>query len=192
MWYTCPPRYPAFAVFYWLPFYMQEKTTIKNKFKKLWKYYFLQSLLATIVLFVLVLILGRYKLVVISAMGATSFIVFAMPKAVSAQTRNVIGGHLVGLASGAIFYLATLPFFVEYPLAVGLAIFLMVALDVEHPPAAGTALAVVINEVSFDVFITIMLSAVILSQCRYYLRNYLKDLVWFRSTPLGIMRKNRE
>ena len=41
-------------------------------------------------------------MVIISAMGATSFIVFAMPKTVSAQTKHVIGGHLVGLASGAI------------------------------------------------------------------------------------------
>ena len=157
--------------------FMQEQATIKIKFKKLWKYYLLQSLLATGVLFILVLVLGRYKLVVISAMGATSFIVFAMPKAVSAQTKNVIGGHLVGLASGAIFYFTTLPYFIEYSMAVGLAILLMVALDVEHPPAAGTALAVVINEVSRDAFITIMLSAVILSQFRYYLRGYLKDLV---------------
>jgi CBS-domain-containing membrane protein len=156
---------------------MVEKTTIKNKFKKLWKYYILQSLLAAIVLFILVLILGEYKLVVISAMGATAFIVFAMPKAVSAQTRNVIGGHLVGLAAGGVFCLTALPLFVEYPLALGLAFLLMVALDVEHPPAAGTALAVVINEVSLDAFITIMLSAVILSQCRYYLRNHLRDLV---------------
>lgn len=156
---------------------MQEQKTIKTKFKKLWKYYFLQSFLAVFVLFVLVLVLGRYKLVVISAMGATTFIVFAMPKSVSAKTRNVIGGHLVGLASGAIFFLTAMPYYVEYPLAVGLAFWLMVALDVEHPPAAGTALAVVINEVSLDAFITIMLSAVILSQSRYYLRNYLKDLV---------------
>lgn len=156
---------------------MEEQTTIRSKFKKLWKYYFLQSLLATIVLFILVLVLGRHKLVVISSMGATTFIVFAMPKTVSAQTRNVIGGHLVGLASGAIFYFTTLPYFIEYPLAVGLAILLMVALDVEHPPAAGTALAVVINEVSLDAFITIMLSAVILSQFRYYLKGHLKDLV---------------
>jgi len=116
-------------------------------------------------------------MVVISAMGATAFIVFAMPTAVSAQTRNVIGGHLVGLASGTIFYFATLPYFLEYPLAVGIAIFVMVALDVEHPPAAGTALAVVINEVSPDVFVTIMAGAVILSQCRYYMRHYLKDLI---------------
>jgi CBS-domain-containing membrane protein len=110
-------------------------------------------------------------------MGATTFIVFAMPKATSAKTRNVIGGHLVGLAAGTIFYFTALPYFVEYPLAVGIAVFVMVALDVEHPPAAGTALAVVINEVSLDAFITIMLSAVILSQCRYYLRRRLKDLV---------------
>ncbi len=156
---------------------MEEQITIKSKFKKLWKYYILQSLLATAMLFILVLVLGKYKLVVISSMGATLFIVFAMPKAVSAQTRNVVGGHLVGLASGTIFYFTTLPYFLEYPLAVGLAILLMVILDVEHPPAAGTALAVVINEVTLDAFITIMLSAVILSQCRYYLRNYLKDLV---------------
>lgn len=156
---------------------MKQQATIKSKFKKLWKYYLLQGLLATAVLFILVLALGKYKLVVISAMGATTFIVFAMPNAASAKTKNVIGGHLVGIASGGMFYFTTLPFFVEYPLVVGLAFLIMVALDVEHPPAAGTALAVVINEISFDAFIIIMLSAVILSQCRYYLRNHLKDLV---------------
>ena len=152
-------------------------TPIGEKFKKLWKYYLWQSSLAAVALFIIVLILGKDKIVVISAMGATSFIVFAMPTTVSAKTRNVIGGHLVGLASGTIFYFATLPYFLEYPLAVGIAIFIMVALDVEHPPAAGTALAVVMNEVSPDVFVTIMVSAVVLSQCRYYLRHHLKDLI---------------
>ncbi len=156
---------------------MEKQETIISKFKTLWKYYLLQCFLATAVLFIIVLVLREDELLVISAMGATAFIVFAMPKAASAKTRNVIGGHLVGLASGAIFYLTPLPYFVEYPLAVGLAILLMVALDVEHPPAVGTALAVVINQVSLNAFITIMLSAVILSQCRYYLRNRLKDLV---------------
>jgi CBS-domain-containing membrane protein len=157
---------------------MKLNATIINKFKKLWIYYILQSLLAALALFILVLILGRDKMVVTSAMGATSFIVFAMPKAVSAQTKNVIGGHLVGLACGTIFYFAALPYFVEYPCVVGIAIFLMVALDVEHPPAAGTALAVVIKEISpIDAFVIIMISAVILSQCRYYLRHHLRDLV---------------
>lgn len=162
-----------------------EPQTIKGKFKKLWKYYILQSLLAAAVLFIIVLVLGKDKMVVASAIGATSFIVFAMPKSTSAKTRNVIGGHLVGLISGAVFYYIPLPYpleyalvaALEYALVVALAIFLMVALDVEHPPAAGTALAVVINEVTLSAFITIMLSAVILSQCRYYLRHHLKNLV---------------
>ena len=152
-------------------------TPIGEKFKKLWKHYLWQSCLAAVALFIIVLILGKDKMVVISAMGATAFIVFAMPTAASAQTRNVIGGHFVGLVTGTIFYFVTLPYFIEYPLIVGLAIFIMVALDVEHPPAAGTALAVVINEVSPDVFFTIIASAIILSQCRYYLRQHLKDLI---------------
>jgi len=156
---------------------MQLQTTITDKFKKLWKYYLLQSVLATTIFSILVLVLGREKMVLISAMGATTFIVFAMPNTVSAKRRNVVGGHLVGLASGAIFYFVTLPYFLSYPLAVGIAIFFMVALDVEHPPAAGTALAVVINEVSCDAFITVMVSALVLSHCRFYMRRYLKDLV---------------
>lgn len=152
-------------------------TPIGEKFKKLWKYYLWQSCLAAVALFIIVLILGKDKMVVISAMGATAFIVFAMPTAASAQTRNVIGGHFVGLVTGTIFYFVTLPYFIEYPLVVGIAILVMVALDVEHPPAAGTALAVVINEVSPDVFFTIIASAIILSQCRFYLRHLLKDLI---------------
>ena len=156
---------------------MKSKKTIIDKFKELWFYYILQSFLAALSLFIIVLILGKEKMVVISSIGATGFIAFGMPKAVSAKTRNILGGHLVGVACGTIFYYTNMPYYIEYPCVVGLAIFLMVALDVEHPPAAGTALAVVINEVSPAVFATIMTSALILSQCRYYLRHYLKDLV---------------
>jgi len=156
---------------------MKPQGTIRGKFRKLWKHYLLQSLLAAATLFIIILVLGRDRIVVISAMGATAFIVFAMPEAVSAQTRNVIGGHLVGLAVGTIFYFTNLPYYLEYSLAVGLAIFIMAALDVEHPPAAGTALAVVINEVSRNAFIIIMVAAVVMSQCRYFLRNRLRDLV---------------
>jgi CBS-domain-containing membrane protein len=159
------------------PSNMELNTTIIDKFKKLWIYYILQSLMAAFALFILVLFLGKDKMVVISSIGATSFIVFAMPNAVSAKTRNILGGHLVGLAAGAIFRFTDLHYSIEYPCAVCVAIFLMVALDVEHPPAAGTALAVVIKEVSPPVFVAIMTSALILSQCRYYLRHYLKDLV---------------
>ncbi|MDD5010638.1 MAG: hypothetical protein PHQ00_00770 [Phycisphaerae bacterium] len=76
---------------------MKKRVAIKSKFKKLWRYYILQSLLAAIVVFVLILVLGKYKLVLVSAMGATTFIVFATPQTISAKTNNVIGGRLIGL-----------------------------------------------------------------------------------------------
>jgi len=150
---------------------------IDEKFKKLWKYYILQSFLAAVALFIIVLVLDKDKMVVISAMGATAFIVFAMPNAVSANSNNVIGGHLACLIVGMIFFFIDIPYFYEFPIVVGIAIFVMAALDVEHPPAIGTALAVLINEVSTDVVFIIIAAAVILSVCHYYLRNHLKDLV---------------
>ena len=153
------------------------KKSIDEKFKKLWKYYIWQSFLAAGSFFIILLVLDKEKIVVISAMGATAFIVFAMPNAVSAHSRNVIGGHLVGLILGMIFYYVEITYLFEFPFVVGLAIFVMAALDVEHPPAVGTALAVLINEVSPDVSFIIIATAIILSVCHYYLRHHLKDLV---------------
>jgi CBS-domain-containing membrane protein len=151
--------------------------SIDEKFKKLWKYYIWQSFLAAVALFFIVLVLDKDKMVVISAMGATTFIVFAMPNAVSAHAKNVIGGHLVCLALGMIFFFIEIPYFYEFPLVVGFAIFVMAVLNVEHPPAVGTALAVLINEVSTEVLFVIIATAVILSVCHYNLRHHLKDLV---------------
>ena len=52
---------------------------IFEKFKKLWKYYLFQSFLAGLAIFIVVLTLGRDRVVVIASMGATAFICFAMP-----------------------------------------------------------------------------------------------------------------
>lgn len=123
------------------------------------------------------LVIREGKYVVIASMGATAFICFAMPKAVSAQTRQVIGGHLIGLFCGAMFTLVHLPGIAEIPLVAAVTIFLMVALDMEHPPAVGTALAVTINEVDWSVALAIMVGVIVITQVRYYLRHWLKDLV---------------
>ena len=84
---------------------MNAQSSIRTKFKKLWPYYIFQSLLASAALCVIILILPKDKMVVISTIGATSFIVFALPNTVSAKSRNVIGDHQVGLACGAVFSL---------------------------------------------------------------------------------------
>ncbi len=150
---------------------------IKAKFKRFWKHYVLQSLLATVALAILTLAMGRDKIVLISAIAATTFIVFALPFTNSAKPKNVIGSHIVGVACGAIFSFTTLPHFVEWSLAVGIAIFFMLVLGVIHPPAAGTALAVAINQAPFETLITIVTATVLLSLCRYLLRKHLKTLL---------------
>ena len=83
-----------------------------------------------------------------------------------------IGGHLAGLASGGIFYFIQLPYSLEYALVVALAIFLMVALDVEHPPATvGDELVLDLPAVEpgkYEVFVNLT-KAVDYGIARFYL-----------------------
>lgn len=156
---------------------LRKSREIIRKFRELWLYYLIQSALASLVILAITLVVGVGASVVIASMGATSFICFALPKSASAQSRNVIGGHFVGLFSGAVFWFVGWPYWLEFSVVAGLAIFLMVALDVEHAPAVGTALAVSMQEVDMRIAVTIIIGALVISQTRYLLRRYLKDLL---------------
>jgi len=126
-------------------------------------------------------VLGEGQFVIIAAIGASSFIVFAMPKAVTAQPKSIIGGYILGLAIGALSWLIPQPTFayqiIVYAALVGLTMFAMVATDTEHPPACGTALGVAVSGWSLSVTLTILVSAVILAIAHVALARYLKDLV---------------
>ncbi len=156
---------------------MQNDTDKKIRFKRPWLHYVLQSALAAAVLAVLFLVLGEDRMVLISAIGASAFIVFAMPGTSSARTKVVIASHMIGLLSGAIFALTALPYSIECPIALAIAIFFMVIFHVQHPPAAGTAIAAVTNNASPDVWATVIVSVVVLSLARYLLKKYLRNLL---------------
>ena len=151
-----------------------------EEFRLYWRHYILQSLFATLAVFVVLYFLSLQNAVIIASIGATAFIVFAMPDYVTAQPRNVIGGHLVGLFWGFVFSLvphaATIEDLVCYSLAVGLSIFTMVVTDTEHPPAAGTALGVAITGMSPNVLVAVILSIVLLSLMHRFFKPYLRDL----------------
>jgi len=151
------------------------------KLKKHWKNYFFQSLLAGLSVFVLMVVLQMKNIVVVASIGSTAFIVFSMPREVTAKARNVIGGHLVGFACGALWALIPSSYYfppaLSYSVAVGLSIFIMVVIDTEHPPAAGTALGVAISGYSTEVLISMFLSVVTLSLIHHFLKAYLKDLI---------------
>jgi CBS-domain-containing membrane protein len=153
---------------------------IRGAFPALWKHYLYQSLLAAIVVFIVLLILNIENAVVIASIGATAFIVFTMPRNITAKPRRVIGGHLIGLISGSLCTLiphsSTLASISVFALAVGISICLMVALDFEHPPAAGTALGVAITGFSPGVMIAVITSSLVLSLAHHFSKKFLKDL----------------
>jgi CBS-domain-containing membrane protein len=155
------------------------KRSIKE-FKQHWKSYLIQSLIATVVIFIVLLVLSARRLVIVASLGATTFIVFAMPNTLSAKPRNIIGGYIVGLICGAFFSLiphaASMHPAVYYAAAVGLSIFLMVVIDTEHPPASGVALAVAIDGVNWKVSLAVVISAVMLSVIHELFKKQIKDL----------------
>ncbi len=140
----------------------------------------LQSILATLSVFIVLYFLSLQHAVIIASIGATAFIVFTMPDNITAQARNVIGGQLVGLLYGFLFSLIPQPTLIYsiivYSLAVGATIFTMVVTNTEHPPAAGTALGVAMTGISLDVFIAVIISVILLSLIHRFFRSHMKDL----------------
>jgi CBS-domain-containing membrane protein len=104
-----------------------------------------------------------------------------MPSSVTSSPRNVIGGHMIGLAFGSVFALLPqdtgLGQDALYALAVGCSILTMAVTNTEHPPAAGTALGVVIAGFSGRVVLGVLLGVAILSVIHRLLRPLLRDLI---------------
>lgn len=152
-----------------------------RKIKAFWKNYLLQSFFASVAIFIVLLILSRQRAVIIAAIGATAFLVFTMPGKITAQPKNIIGGYITGLVCGSLFsFMAPVSFLASaalYACAVGLSIFIMVILNVEHPPASGVALGIAMNGFSVDVAITTVISAVTLAVIHNLFKRYLKDLI---------------
>jgi len=161
-------------------FFRREWRRTQGEFRQLWKNYIYQSLIAVIVLAIVLLALSIEQAVIIASIGATAFIVFTMPDNITASPRRVIGGHITGLACGSLAVLiphqATFPFIAVCALAVGISIFLMVALDFEHPPASGTALGIAMTGFSTSVVIAVITSSIVLSLAHMVLRRHLKNL----------------
>jgi len=163
-----------------------------RKLKKYFPNYILQSLLATITLAIILYFENIFtRTAIIASLGATTFIIFAMPKYATAQPRRVIGGHIICIIVGILcFYITSLTQNREYffltqnmlkilipSLSVGLSIFFMVITNTEHPPAAGTALGIVVQGWSYSTIVVILITISLLSLTKYLLKPWLKDLV---------------
>jgi CBS-domain-containing membrane protein len=154
---------------------------ITNEFREHWINYVLQSLLAAVTIAIVIVFLNLENAVVVASIGATAFIVFAMPRSITAKPRNVIGGQMAGLVSGSLCAMIPHAYFYQevliYSLAVGISIFIMVVVDVEHPPASGTALGVAVTGFSWKVALALITAVIILSLVHRLFRSVIRDLV---------------
>ncbi len=153
--------------------------------------YLLQVILAAMVMFIILILLDVIThAALVAALGASTFIAFAMPHRAASNARYLVGGYAVGiLAGGAVGLLRALPMLASAvgspPLAtavwgataVGIAFFIMVVTDTEHPPAAGVALGLAIGELDPRAFAVISLGIVGLATARRLMKPYLIDLV---------------
>lgn len=164
---------------------------IDKKFKNNTLKYIFQCILATLTFLAILLFLDILnEIAIITALGASTFIVFTMPKQYSSDSRRLIGGYLIGLAVGFIFYSIstsdfcaniitnhTTSFIIFGSAAVGFSIFIMAITNTEHAPAAGIALGLVINKWDYVTIIYIVLAILWMYGIKTLLRKYLMDLI---------------
>ena len=107
-------------------------------------------------------------------------LLFGFPESPFAQPKNVFFGHLLTALVGVLFVnFIPLPIYMSIAFAVGIGVFLMILLNVVHPPAGGNPIIVIIGSASYDYLINpiifgciiILLLAIIIN--KYLLqRNY--------------------
>ncbi len=153
--------------------------------------YLAQCGLATVAVLVTLLVLDVFSEgVIVASLGASAFIAFTMPHTRSSGPRFMVGGYVMGLVAGVAMHglsrmvggldlgpwtLSSTSLFGAA--AVGLAIFLMVLTDTEHPPAAGLALGVVLAGWDVWALVVPMVGVVVLSVARRVLRPVLINLI---------------
>ena len=132
---------------------------IDPKFRKNKAKYVAQTSLVVMVIFIILTVLDAVSnAAVIASLGASSFIAFTMPHADVSRPRFMLGGYAVSIVVGTSFFYASvlvegssislvqsIPIEVFAAFALGVAIFIMVTANFEHPPAAGVALGLVLN-----------------------------------------------
>lgn len=122
------------------------------------------------------------------SLASSSYCVFCTPDSLVAQPKRIIGGYIIGMFSGESMRLLLLFAHLSAHFgangivfaavaSVGLALILMVLLRLEHPPAAGLAVVLVIDVQSYAPVLVILAAAIVLACIRSLMRNKLMPLV---------------
>ena len=91
-----------------------------------------------------------YGIFLIASFGSTMVLLFGYPESPFAQPKNIFFGHLLTASVGVIFVnFIPLLLYLSMPLAVGIAVGLMILLNVTHPPAGGNPIIVLMGSASY-------------------------------------------
>ena len=105
-----------------------------------------------------------YGLFLAGSFGSSMVLLYGYPESPFAQPKNVFFGHFITALVGVIFVnYIPLPIYINIAFAVGAGVFLMILLDVVHPPAGGNPIIVIIGSASYDYLINpIMFGCIII------------------------------
>ncbi len=161
------------------------------QFFRLRSRYLLQATVATLVMLgVLLLVDSIADAVLAAGLGSSAVIVFVHPNSSSAALRHLVGGHILGLAVGALasfilFHAGWVPAAdgTQHLIAnvaaagtLGIVILLMSATDTEHPPAAATGLGFALQSLEITLVLLFIAAVLILAVSKLIFRRALLDL----------------
>lgn len=167
-----------------------------KQFSQSKKRYLFQCMIGLIYIFLVLLVLGAYakkdvlEAIGMGALGSTLFLVLAAPDSVMASWKNIIGGYFIAIALGIIGHYCKVSFPILHSffpltfddalycaLAFGIAMLMMTVMDVEHPPAGGLAVALVLENWNFSILLVVLGGAVGIILLKAVLRKHLINLI---------------
>tara|TARA_Y100000590_G_scaffold454806_1_gene602242 strand:- start:842 stop:1306 length:465 start_codon:yes stop_codon:yes gene_type:complete len=93
----------------------------------------------------------EYGVFLMTSFGSSMVLLYGYPENSFSQPKNIFFGHLLTSLVGVIFlYIVPLPIYLLIPLAVGFSVFLMMLLNVVHPPAGANPIIIIMGGVSLD------------------------------------------
>lgn len=130
-----------------------------------------------------------------SSLASSAYLVFASPCSSNSKSTHIVGAYFVAILCGLVvrhisafvfthtgtilFGLTHDPhmYWLSGTLALGLSMYLMLSLGWGHPPAAGMALILVIDQRSYQAVIAIFLLALLLGVFKWIFGSRLCDVV---------------
>ncbi len=144
---------------------------------------------AVVLALILVVEIGVSNAAITASIASSVFLVFVVPHSIASSTRRLFGGHLVAVIVGISAYaalravvgdpetLSTESLAVAGSIGVGVAILLMAITNTEHPPAAGTTLALITFGASVDAVLFILSAIALLTTLRLVMARRMTNLL---------------